>query len=105
MQHSRRPVTPRIERLTVKNFRVLRNVTLRNLPAMAVLLGTNGSGKSTVFDVFAFLFRMLPGGWTAPGLGKAWQVQKNRNPSILAYFFHETFPVSEIAHLSRQWTR
>ena len=56
---------PRIESLTVKNYRALRHLELRDpdpktrilkpLSPLTVLLGPNGSGKSTVFDVFAFL--------------------------------------------------
>lgn len=52
------PVTtarPVIEKLTVRNYRVLRDVTFDKLTPLTVLLGPNGSGKSTVFDVFAFL--------------------------------------------------
>jgi predicted ATPase len=44
-----------IERLHIQNYRVLRDVQLSNLTPLTVLLGANGSGKSTVFDVFAFL--------------------------------------------------
>lgn len=44
-----------IKRLTIKNYRVLRDVTLEDLTPLTVLFGPNGSGKSTIFDVFAFL--------------------------------------------------
>ncbi|WP_283091933.1 AAA family ATPase [Magnetospirillum sulfuroxidans] len=46
---------PRIEKIKIKNFRVLRDVTFEGLLPLTVLLGANGSGKSTFFDVFAFL--------------------------------------------------
>ncbi|MCW5958779.1 MAG: AAA family ATPase [Pyrinomonadaceae bacterium] len=46
---------PRIEHLRVKNFRVLKDLELREIKPLSVFLGRNGSGKSTVFDVFAFL--------------------------------------------------
>jgi predicted ATPase len=46
---------PVIERLTIQNYRVLRDVTFDRLTPLTVLFGPNGSGKSTVFDVFAFL--------------------------------------------------
>ncbi len=46
---------PTIEKLTILNYRVLRDVTFDKLTPLTVLLGPNGSGKSTVFDVFAFL--------------------------------------------------
>lgn len=45
----------RIESLTIENFKVFKKTTIGDLPKMAVLLGTNGSGKSTFFDVFGFL--------------------------------------------------
>ena len=46
---------PRVERVRIKNFRAIRDVTLDSITPLSVLLGPNGSGKSTVFDVFAFL--------------------------------------------------
>lgn len=46
---------PRIERLVVRNYRALRDVSFCNITPLTVLTGPNGSGKSTVFDVFAFL--------------------------------------------------
>jgi predicted ATPase len=45
----------RIESITIENFKVFKKTTIKNLPKMGVLLGTNGSGKSTFFDVFGFL--------------------------------------------------
>ena len=49
----------KIEGLRIKNFKILKDITLRNLPNMAVFLGANGSGKSTLFDVFGFLHDSL----------------------------------------------
>lgn len=46
---------PRIEYLSVKNYRSLKNIELKKITPLAVFLGPNGSGKSTLFDVFAFL--------------------------------------------------
>jgi len=57
----------RIERLRIKNYRVLRDVTFRDLTPLTVLYGPNGSGKSTVFDVFAFLHQAF-----TVGLRAAW---------------------------------
>ncbi len=45
----------RIERMTIKNFRVFRDVTIERIPPLAFFVGANGSGKSTFFDVFGFL--------------------------------------------------
>jgi predicted ATPase len=44
-----------IESITIKKYRVFDEVTIRNIPRMAVFVGPNGSGKSTLFDVFGFL--------------------------------------------------
>jgi predicted ATPase len=46
---------PHIEQLVVQNYRVLREITLDDLQPMSVVLGPNGRGKSTLFDVFGFL--------------------------------------------------
>jgi predicted ATPase len=59
---------PRIERLHVRNYRALKDITLEKLTPLTVLLGPNGSGKSTVFDVFAFLSECF-----SDGLRKAWE--------------------------------
>jgi predicted ATPase len=44
-----------IESIRLKNFRAFRDVTFRNIPRFCVLVGANGTGKSTLFSVFAFL--------------------------------------------------
>jgi predicted ATPase len=45
----------RIESIRLKNFRAFRDVHLREVPAFCVLIGANGTGKSTLFSVFSFL--------------------------------------------------
>ena len=45
----------RIETISIENFKVFKETSIKDLPRMAVLLGTNGSGKSSFFDVFGFL--------------------------------------------------
>jgi predicted ATPase len=67
MTNERAAVVSRIEELSVKNYRALRNLQLRPLTPLTVFLGPNGSGKSTIFDVFAFLSECFTG-----GLRKAW---------------------------------
>ncbi|MSP14846.1 MAG: ATPase [Chloroflexi bacterium] len=62
------PASLRIEGLTVKNFRVFRDLRLEKLTPLAAFLGPNGSGKSTILDVFAFLSESFSG-----GLRKAWE--------------------------------
>lgn len=66
----------RIERLRVRNYRVLRDVIFDKLTGLTVLCGANGSGKSTVFDVFAFLNEAF-----TRGLRPAWD-DRNRIESI-----------------------
>ncbi|UOZ02518.1 AAA family ATPase [Amycolatopsis sp. WQ 127309] len=55
-------LTTGIERLRIRNYRVLRDVELDGLTAVTALLGPNGSGKSTVFDALDFLAESLRGG-------------------------------------------
>jgi predicted ATPase len=45
----------KIESIRIKNYRVFKDTLVKDIPQMMVLLGTNGSGKSTFFDVFGFL--------------------------------------------------
>src|SRR5690606_14850426 len=45
----------KIEYIRLKNFRAFRDVTLRDIPDFCVLVGANGTGKSTLFSVFGFL--------------------------------------------------
>ena len=51
----------RIEQIEIKNYRVFRDVKLTWLPSMVVVIGANGTGKSTLFDVFSFLKDALVG--------------------------------------------
>ena len=44
-----------IESIEIKNYRSFRGITLSDLPQMAVIVGANGSGKSSLFDVLSFL--------------------------------------------------
>ena len=44
-----------IEYLRLKNFRAFRDVEMRKIPRLVVLVGANGTGKSTLFSVFGFL--------------------------------------------------
>ncbi|MBT9583418.1 AAA family ATPase [bacterium] len=44
-----------IENLRIRNFKAFQDAELRDIPSVCLLVGKNGSGKSTVFDVFSFL--------------------------------------------------
>lgn len=78
---------PTIEELTVKNYRVLRNLELKNLTPFTVFLGPNGSGKSTIFDVFAFLSECFQS-----GLVKAWE-KRGRFKSLRSHGVSKDEPI------------
>ncbi len=44
-----------IESIAIKNYRLFRDTQLKDIPRLCVLVGANGTGKSTLFDVFSFL--------------------------------------------------
>lgn len=50
-----------IEFIRLKNFRAFRDVTLKDIPRFGVLVGANGTGKSTLFSVFGFLRDAMQG--------------------------------------------
>lgn len=45
----------KIESIKLKNFRAFRNIEMLDIPQFCVVVGANGTGKSTLFDVFGFL--------------------------------------------------
>lgn len=45
----------RIETIRIRNFKVLQDIQIENVPSLCINVGANGSGKSTFFDVFGFL--------------------------------------------------
>ena len=49
----------RIESILLKNYRLFRQAKFKGLPAMATIVGANGSGKSTFFDALSFLQEAL----------------------------------------------
>ena len=44
-----------IESIAIKNYRLFRDAKLEKISRLCVLVGANGTGKSTLFDVFSFL--------------------------------------------------
>lgn len=66
----------RIETLSIRGYRALRDVTMKDLTPLTVLCGANGSGKSTFIDVFAFLHETF-----TVGLRQAWD-KRNRMEGI-----------------------
>jgi len=45
----------KIESIQLKNFKAFQNAQMTNIPAFCVIVGANGTGKSTIFNIFAFL--------------------------------------------------
>lgn len=45
----------KLESIRLKNFRAFRDAEMRDIPRFCVLVGANGTGKSTLFSVFGFL--------------------------------------------------
>jgi ATPase len=76
----------KIESLEIRNYRVLKDVVLKDLGPLTVLCGANGSGKSTLMDVFAFLHEAF-----TDGLRRAWD-KRNRMAAICSR--GQTGPVS-----------
>ena len=44
-----------IESIRLKNFKSFRSVQISDIPRLCVVVGANGVGKTTLFEVFAFL--------------------------------------------------
>jgi predicted ATPase len=58
-------LTTGIERIRIRNYRVLRDVELDGLTPVTALLGPNGSGKSTLLDAVMFVVDALGRGLAA----------------------------------------
>ena len=48
-----------IESIRLRNFKCFNNIEMRNIPRFCVLVGANGTGKSTMFHLFGFLREAL----------------------------------------------
>jgi predicted ATPase len=93
---------PRIDRLTVRNYRALQNVELKNITPLTALLGPNGSGKSTVFDVFAFLSECFESGlrraWEKRGRAKELKTRGSSDPVTIEIQYREQPGASLMAY-------
>jgi len=49
----------KIESFRLKNFKAFREVEMQDIPRFCVVVGANGTGKSTLFNVFGFLKEAL----------------------------------------------
>ena len=45
----------KIETISLKNFKAFKEIEMREIPSFCIIVGANGTGKSTLFDVFGFL--------------------------------------------------
>lgn len=45
----------KIESIRLKNFKLFQDAELSDLPNLCVIVGANGTGKSTIFQIFGFL--------------------------------------------------
>jgi len=45
----------KIESLRIKNFKAFKDAKMENIPDFCVIVGANGTGKSTLFSIFEFL--------------------------------------------------
>ncbi len=48
-----------IESIKIKNFKMFKSLEINNIPKMVVFIGANGTGKTTLFDMFGFLHDCL----------------------------------------------
>lgn len=45
----------KIVSIKIKNYRLFQDINIQKIPPFCVIIGANGTGKSTLFDVFGFL--------------------------------------------------
>ena len=57
---ARMPITTTLETVRIRGFRSLADIEIHHLPAVTVLIGANGSGKSNLIRFFEMLSWMLP---------------------------------------------
>jgi predicted ATPase len=73
----------KIESIHLKNFKAFKDVEIKKIPKMCVFVGANGTGKTTLFNVFSFLKDALTDNvhvaLTRLGGGRGFQEVKSRN--------------------------
>ncbi len=73
----------KIESIRLKNFKAFKDVEIKKIPKMCVFVGANGTGKTTLFNVFSFLKDALTDNvhvaLTKLGGGKGFQEVRSRN--------------------------
>tara|TARA_B110000037_G_scaffold216633_1_gene276120 strand:+ start:358 stop:1551 length:1194 start_codon:yes stop_codon:yes gene_type:complete len=72
-----------ITQIRLKNFRAFKDVLMRDIPRFAILVGANGTGKSTLFTVFEFLREAMTSNvntaLTKIGGGRGFEEVRSRN--------------------------
>lgn len=88
-----RSSVPRIEYLRVQNYRALRDLELKDITPLTVFLGPNSSGKSTIFDVFAFLAECFQLGlrraWDKRGRFRELRTRGIEDPIVIEFKYRE----------------
>ncbi|MDR1888277.1 MAG: AAA family ATPase [Zoogloeaceae bacterium] len=79
----------KIESIEIKNYRLFRDTRLIDIPRLCVLVGANGTGKSTLFDVFSFLKDAL-----SMDVGKAFSKRGGYREVASRGFEHESIEIS-----------
>jgi predicted ATPase len=73
----------KIESIHLKNFKAFKDVEIKKIPKMCVFVGANGTGKTTIFNVFSFLKDALTDNvhvaLTKLGGGRGFQEVRSRN--------------------------
>lgn len=73
----------KLESIRLKNFKAFKEVKIDNIPKMCVFVGANGTGKTTLFNVFSFLKDALTDNinvaLTKLGGGRGFQEVRSRN--------------------------
>lgn len=73
----------KIEAIRLKNFKAFKDIEIKKIPKMCVVVGANGTGKTTLFHVFNFLKDALTDNvhvaLTKLGGGKGFQEVRSRN--------------------------
>jgi AAA15 family ATPase/GTPase len=92
----------KIKSLQLKNFKRFTDLTLKEIPEKArvvLLIGSNGSGKSSVFDAFEYLSNQN---------GKAWKqanLEFRKDASTPESIIFETYDYGEEGIINKAWKR
>ncbi len=75
----------KLESIQVKNFRAFKDAQMRDIPNFCVVVGANGTGKSTLFQLFGFLRNAMQDNvavaLTKLGGGRGFHEVRSRNAS------------------------